>query len=148
MKKKNTFFSTSFTKYDNLRCNFKSQAPSDLKFVKKINTTIFLDQKFYTLKMRTSGIFSLTKNQCKCITISNLVLYCVEIYLNVSIKLLDLERAQAPQCQWQKERIFGSFLWKRPGFVQKMFDLEAVHKLRKQLRWVGGLQKCNHWKLY
>ena len=54
-----------------------------LKICQKFYTTIFLDRNFYTIKTRTSGLFSPTVNQRKCINISYLVLFCVKIYMNV-----------------------------------------------------------------
>ena len=54
-----------------------------LEICQNFYTTIFLDQKFYTLKMLTSGLFLLTINQRKCINITNLVLFCVKIYIKV-----------------------------------------------------------------
>ena len=53
-----------------------------LEICQKFYTTIFLDQKFYTLKTRISGLFSLTINQRKCINISNFILFGVMIYMN------------------------------------------------------------------
>ena len=54
-----------------------------LEICQKFYTTIFLDRNFYTIKTRTSGLFSPTVNQRKCINISYLVLFCVKIYMNV-----------------------------------------------------------------
>ena len=44
----------------------------------KFYTTSILDQKIYILKTCRSRLFSLIINQCKCINISNLVLFCVK----------------------------------------------------------------------
>ena len=49
-----------------------------LEIYHKFHTTIFLDQKLYTLKTRKSGLFSLTINQRKCINISNLVFFVLK----------------------------------------------------------------------
>ena len=57
--------------------------PDRLEICQKFYTTIFLDRNFYTIKTRTSGLFSPTVNQRKCINISYLVLFCVKIYMNV-----------------------------------------------------------------
>ena len=46
---------------------------TDLRFVKKIYTTGFLGQKFYTLKVFKLGLFLLKKKQCKCIWVDFLL---------------------------------------------------------------------------
>ena len=49
---------------------------SRLEICQKIHTTGFLDQKFYTLKVRNLQLFLLKKKQRKCI---NLVAFLLEI---------------------------------------------------------------------
>ena len=64
-------------------CRFRANGKTRLEICQKFYTTIFLDRNFYTIKTRTSGLFSPTVNQRKCINISYLVLFCVKIYMNV-----------------------------------------------------------------
>ena len=112
-----------------------------LEICQQFYTTISLDQKFYTHKMHTCGLFSLTINQRKCINISNLVFFVLKFQhfqKKVTLGVCEITKYTGVFCT--SHEIYN----KLRCFIEEFTQLAIILQDRRS-RWLWQISSLVMW---